>query len=757
MKSYLSGMRLLMLYLMLWFLQAIPAGAQAVQLHKLSPMLRKMAVEVRRCGGTEVRGYGGTRVRRYEGTRVRGYEGTEVRMICAFVRITDDADRILREHGCRELARSGDIYIAAIPADQLASLTQEKNVERIEAQRGMRTQMDLTPRVLNALPAYEGTALPQAYTGKDVVVGVMDIGFDLTHPNFYDATATNYRIKCFWDHISPDTIGSELFVGRDYTTEGELLTLGCSYDGKSQTHGTHTLGTAAGSGYDSPYRGMAWESDLCIVNNATSEDIDLIDPKDYEKYTFATDALGFKYIFDYAKSVGKPCVISFSEGAPQDFYGYDVLYYQMLSDLVGPGRILVASAGNLGETLSYIGKERGRERAGTFLLSYAGQLTLTAKADAPFTLRTTVYGGEEPLVMDIPTEKVVTAEDSCYTDSMLIGDRMCHFTVMAYPSCYIETETCYDVEIRMIGHLGIERPLAVEFVGKEATIDVYGGYGDMGTNALRPDLDDAEATHNVHSPSSAPRVICVGATSYRTGITNYLGEYREYDMGTNGQRGEYSSVGPTWDGRIKPDVMAPGTNIISSYSSYYLENNPQAGDIRSDVEHFDFRGRTYAWNSNAGTSMSTPVVAGAIALWLQANPSLTPEEIIGVIERTSSHYDPALSYPNNLYGYGQIDVYRGLLDILGIDGIDGLSNHQPQGVTVRPEGNDLIGLHFQKATGSPFAVRVYNTAGKLVASHVLDGLSEHYCLNLSHLPKGVYAVQVDTKEAKTTGSTLVRK
>ena len=40
----------------------------------------------------------------------------------------------------------------------------------------------------------------------------------------------------------------------------------------------------------------------------------LIDPKDYYKYTYATDALGFKYIFDYAERMHQPCVINFSEG-----------------------------------------------------------------------------------------------------------------------------------------------------------------------------------------------------------------------------------------------------------------------------------------------------------------------------------------------------------------------------------------------------------------------------------------------------------
>ena len=682
----------------------------------------------------------------------------ETPTVCAFIRITDDAERILRQNGCQKLAQAGNIYIAAIPADRLGALSQERNVNRIEARRGTHALMDSMAIHLNALPVYAGTSLPQAYTGKDVVMGIMDIGFDLTHPNFYDAQATNYRIKRLWDQISPDTIGSSLFVGRDYSGERELLDLGCSYDGKQQTHGTHTLGIAAGSGYNSPYRGMAWESDICLVNNATTEDIALIDTADYDKYTFATDALGFKYIFDYAQSVGKPCVVSFSEGSEQDFYGYDVLYYAMLDSLLGPGRILVASAGNNGNVINFIHKERGRERAGTFVQTSIDRMSLTAKADAPFTLRTTIYN-TEPMVIEIPTDEVLAREDSCYTDSVLIDDRMYYITLTAYPSCYIPTETCYDIELRALANLGSHKPLSVEFVGRDADIEVYRNSGNLVTNPLAPELCDATVGRTIHSPSSAPRVICVGATGYRTGITNYLGEYREFNQGNDGRRSSYSSIGPTFDGRIKPDVMAPGSNIISSYSSYYLENNPQAGDIRSDVEHFDFRGRTYSWNSNAGTSMATPAVGGAIALWLQAKPTLTPEEAMDVIAHTSSHYDESLSYPNNEYGYGQIDVYRGLLYILGIDGIEGLSQHQPKAVSILPIGQGRLQLHFEGNEGlstPSFSIRIFNTSGQLVSTQTLTGGQEEYTIDLSSLPRGVYAVQVNTGQPTTTGSTLVR-
>ena len=217
-----------------------------------------------------------------------------------------------------------------------------------------------------------------------------------------------------------------------------------------------------------------------------------------------------------------------------------------------------------------------------------------------------------------------------------------------------------------------------------------------------------------------------------------------------------SSVGPTFDERIKPDVMAPGTNIISSYSSFYLENNPDATDISSDVEHFDWYGRTYAWNSNAGTSMASPALGGAVAIWLQANPQLTPEDLRGIFSRTCRHYDPTLTYPNNLYGYGEIDVYRGLLDILQISSVEGISQHQPERMRVVPCGSGRLRLCFDEAPVGSISVKVYSIGGTCVDEQHLQGGQTKYEVELSGVGQGVYAVQVNTSSRSTTGSSLIR-
>ena len=161
----------------------------------------------------------------------------------------------------------GDISIAAIPLSNLGALSCGRQVKRIETGRRCSIQMDTTRLVVNAEKVYTGEGLSQSYTGRGVVVGVQDIGFDLTHPNFYSADMRQYRIKALWDQLSRDTIGSTLYVGRDYVGREALLKLRHPIDGETQTHGTHTAGIAAGSGAEgngdiSPYRGMACDADL---------------------------------------------------------------------------------------------------------------------------------------------------------------------------------------------------------------------------------------------------------------------------------------------------------------------------------------------------------------------------------------------------------------------------------------------------------------------------------------------------------------
>lgn len=680
--------------------------------------------------------------------------------VCAFVKVDDGGNEALIEHGCQVLTQVGDICIANIPKNRIASLSLDSRILLMEANRGSHTTTDSLAWFINALPIYAGKNLPQAYTGQGVVVGVMDIGFDLTHPNFYSRDTTQYRISRFWDMLSQDTIGSKLYVGRDFSGREELLQVAHARDAINLSHGTHTLGIAAGSGYTSPYVGMAPESDICLVANAVSDDIALIDSADYDKYTFATDALGFKYIFDYAEERGLPCVINFSEGSRQDFWGYDQLYYEMLARLTGPGRIIVAAAGNYGNDKNYLRKEKGRYKAGTFFRSWSKTALFTFKSDSNFSVRLVVYKNKsENDTLTINTVDVLAQQDSIIEGKLAeLHEAQLNICAEAYPSSYHASETCFDVMMTgNANNLGSTYPISFEVIGSDADVEVYTGEGIMVDNMqLNSSLTDGEKSHSILSPGSSPNVICVGSTFYRPGAINYKGEHMMWqESGPWGEWCRHSSVGPTFDGRIKPDVVAPGCYIISSYNSFYLENHPNGSDTNWDIEHFEFNGRTYAWNIQYGTSMAAPAVAGSIALWMQAKPDLTTEEVLDVFKHTCSHYDPSLVYPNNRYGYGQIDAYRGLLYLLGADKIKGISVSQSKASVKYSDG--CLVVDFGDVCSVASTLSIYNLSGKCLSTTTLPAGQSVYQLQIPSLPSATYVLQFNQIDGPGSSALIIVK
>lgn len=692
----------------------------------------------------------------------------ETPAITAFVKTDDDGANTLQAYGCTVLATFGDIHITSIPIDRLSSLSSCEGVRRIEAGARRTALLDTTAIIVNTNPVYAGEGLPQAYTGDGVVVGLEDVGFDLTHPNFYNEDLTEYRIKRFWDFLSEDTVGSSMYVGAEYTDEEAILTYAHSRDGYIESHGTHTLGIATGSGYDYPYRGIAYDSDICLVSNAVTSDTVFITDDDLYKYTSATDALGFKYIFDYADEVGKPCVISFSEGSHQGFDEEEQLFYETLESMVGEGRILVASAGNEGFYKTYFRKEQNTASSGTFIRSYVPYAYVKMQAEQAFDIQLTFYSGTSTSTLVINTDDILTADsadieyalerDVVYADTVTFNGQTYYIEACGYTSIYDSSKHAYELYVEGTENIGQSTPMSLEVVGEDADVEVYKSTGYFVENSYDASLNAGEYSHSIYSPGSAPAVICVGATAWREANTNYNGEKIGTDYGSNGERASYSSIGPTCSGLTKPDVVAPGTNVISSYSSYYIENDDNKNAMNGITDFFTFNDRTYGWYSNIGTSMSTPVVAGAIALWLQADPTLTPDDIRGIFARTCRQYDTTIDYPNNYYGYGEIDVYAGLLDVLGLTAINNISTSQPQGAKIVMNAAGQIAITFAEIPTSPFSISIYTIAGMLMAERTIQPTaSNEYIVDVPHLSAGVYAVQINGGSNASTGSMLIRK
>jgi len=208
---------------------------------------------------------------------------------------------------------------------------------------------------------------------------------------------------------------------------------------------------------------------------------------------------------------------------------------------------------------------------------------------------------------------------------------------------------------------------------------------------------------------------------------------------------------------MKPEVMAPGTNVVSSFSHFYMESGATEFDRRTTVAESSFNGGTYTWNVASGTSMSTPVVGGVIALWLEAAPWLSPDDIRGVLARTCSRKNLGGGAPDNYIGYGEIDAYRGLLDILGVSGISGISSSAPSGVEIALHGGSSLSFSFASVPDGQAQVRIYSAGGALCGSYVLPAGQQRPVLDIGALRAGVYVVQVSSGSPENTGSVLIRK
>jgi serine protease AprX len=134
------------------------------------------------------------------------------------------------------------------------------------------------------------------------------------------------------------------------------------------------------------------------------------------------------------------------------------------------------------------------------------------------------------------------------------------------------------------------------------------------------------APSTIGTPAINPFIITVGATDDRDTVER-----------TDDEIAEYSSRGPTIDQFVKPDIYAPGTNIVSLLSPDSTVAAERAEQIVD--EHYI---------QMSGTSMATPICAGVIALMLEANPDLSPNDVKSILQMTG---DPAFGN-----GWGYIDA-----------------------------------------------------------------------------------------------------
>lgn len=180
----------------------------------------------------------------------------------------------------------------------------------------------------------------------------------------------------------------------------------------------------------------------------------------------------------------------------------------------------------------------------------------------------------------------------------------------------------------------------------------------------------------------------------------------------------FSSIGPSFDGRIKPDLMAQGQNAVLS-------------NIDGDIV------------TASGTSFSGPIMAGMIASFWQAFPNLTNQQVVDLVKQSADRF----TNPTNQFGYGIPDFQLALTNAAL-----NVSTLQKQDFVLYPNpANSQINVHFS-TDFSNVRLTLYNNLGQVVLEKS-DLLSDEN-INLEALNSGIYFYKIASANGTQTGKII---
>ena len=272
--------------------------------------------------------------------KAKAADGTQNTVNCYITLNSADALAQLEKLGAKVNSRLSETLVTAtVPLTAIQAVSDLDGVKSLSVGTEAKLLMDEARRLLYVDACHQMTEHNGPYTGKGVVVGIVDNGFQYDHVDFLNADKTDTRIKRVWDQHGSGNAPAGYGYGVEYKSYDEMKA--ARYDLTSGFHATHVSGIAAGGDRSTKYYGVAPDADLVFVSfNSTNANI--VD--------------GIKYVFDYAESVGKPAVVNISLGSHMGPHDGTSETDRAFANLVGPGRIIVGAAGNEGLDKLHVAK-----------------------------------------------------------------------------------------------------------------------------------------------------------------------------------------------------------------------------------------------------------------------------------------------------------------------------------------------------------------------------------------------------------------
>ncbi|HMN05783.1 MAG TPA: S8 family peptidase [Flavobacteriales bacterium] len=579
------------------------------------------------------------------------------------------ARAVLRNGGRTKMAIDGWV-LATLPVAKVEALDKEPGVQSVVFNLAPGTTLNDSMRVkAHVEPVHQGLApLRQAYQGQGVLMGIIDTGLELAHPDFLDSLGRT-RVLHYWDQNLPfDPWLTPTGYGYGQAWDSAAINAGdCpATDPFNQFgHGTTVAATAAANSNGNGHcAGVAPQADLIIVANAMGHP---------NWSASVVDAV--RYIVDQAAQRDMPVAINLSLGSY--FGSHDGLdpAALMIDQLLNaaPGRVLVCAAGNSGSLPAYhLHTDVGADTTFTWFnynpnsMLNIGAVYFDLWADTTefsqvrYSVGADKFNGGYAFRGRTPFRNIQGTLGQIVVDTLwsVDGNKLGRVFTQAqlrggqyHMEVYIpEPDSAAQLRYRfMTTGQGAFDVWSTDAFGTSRMVTA------IPDPAIFPDIMHYVLPDNeqsiVDSWACSPHVITVGNYYNQQVYTDVTGVLRNLGN-TPGAISANSSRGPSRTGLVKPDVAAPADVTFGAgpldVMQALLANSP---DKMLDSLHM----------RNGGTSIASPVVAGTAALLLQKCPKATPATVRNAIVATAFADEFTGELPNISFGHGKVNAFDAML------------------------------------------------------------------------------------------------
>ncbi len=612
--------------------------------------------------------------------------------------------------------------------------------------------------------------LKQNYTGKNTIVGIVDIGFQTDHPTFFNKQGNKTKILSMWhqQHATGNR-PTNFNYGSEYKDTQEILTA-IDDDG---THGTHVAGIAAGSGLLSSnfkYRGMAPEAELSFVGIKYANDT--LQGSALGDYVVANPTIidGYKYLFDLGEKYQKPVVANLSWGMHTGPHDGTSLFDLAVASIVGPGKIVVGAAGNDGGNKMHIGGNLMGDTIHTLALDRSRKdypkenvyVDAWGDPNKRLNIQISLVDTLGNIILSSKWNKVGDCVNcGAYRERIHVGNDTLDI---------VWSEQIYPMNNKPNALMMIEnnkpknRYIRISFNAESGFHAWNSGQSYRWTSgtfsqghkdvSFGVKYQEGSSEFSVgENGGTGGRTLSVGAYVARNKWLNFEQRLIEEPWLSPGAIAGFSSRGPVpgigdyRSVRQKPDIIAPCHHIASA-----LHKNQYADWMNNQIVHKqNWRNSNQYYVQFSGTSMAAPHVTGVVALYLQANPNLSPEDIKNLWRYYHTRDQFTGNDSNNAAGFGKINSFDA---IQFLEKFLIVKSHKADKVSIilNSESNELsIISELNISTNCDFQLLDIDGRGVL---HKLN-TDLRYPISLMQISSGIYFYKMSINGENSSGKLFI--